>query len=160
MVNEKKILKAIASWRRANYQKSSSRHFHIESHSLSIMFPRASALAKCMATVHRRGLLTSGAQSLVSKPVSEGDPEMFDILQQERHRQKHSITLIPSENFTSKAVMDLLGSELQNKYSEGYPGERYYGGNEIIDKSESLCQARALELYGLDPAKWELMFNH
>lgn len=79
---------------------------------------------------------------------------MFDILQQERHRQKHSITLIPSENFTSKAVMDLLGSELQNKYSEGYPGERYYGGNEIIDKSESLCQARALELYGLDPAKW------
>ncbi|CAI4274398.1 BGN_3a_G0004380.mRNA.1.CDS.1 [Saccharomyces cerevisiae] len=118
------------------------------------MFPRASALAKCMATVHRRGLLTSGAQSLVSKPVSEGDPEMFDILQQERHRQKHSVTLIPSENFTSKAVMDLLGSELQNKYSEGYPGERYYGGNEIIDKSESLCQARALELYGLDPAKW------
>lgn len=96
----------------------------------------------------------SAAQQLVSKPVSVVDPEMALILQQERQRQKNSITLIPSENFTSKAVMDLLGSEMQNKYSEGYPGERYYGGNEIIDKAESLCQKRALESFGLDPAQW------
>jgi glycine hydroxymethyltransferase len=79
---------------------------------------------------------------------------MADILSQERIRQKSSITLIPSENFTSKAVMDLLGSEMQNKYSEGYPGERYYGGNEFIDKAESLCQKRALEAFGLDPEQW------
>ncbi|KAL3236624.1 glycine hydroxymethyltransferase SHM1 [Nakaseomyces bracarensis] len=92
--------------------------------------------------------------SMVSGPVEEVDPEMYGILKDERRRQKHSITLIPSENFTSKAVMDLLGSEMQNKYSEGYPGERYYGGNQYIDKAETLCQGRALELYGLDPERW------
>lgn len=97
---------------------------------------------------------TSANQVLVSKHVQEVDPEMFDILTKERQRQKHSVTLIPSENFTSKSVMDLLGSEMQNKYSEGYPGERYYGGNQFIDMAESLCQKRALELYGLDPALW------
>lgn len=92
--------------------------------------------------------------SMVSGPVKEVDPEMYGILSKERHRQKHSVTLIPSENFTSKAVMDLLGSEMQNKYSEGYPGERYYGGNQFIDQAESLCQSRALDLYGLDPKLW------
>lgn len=98
--------------------------------------------------------LSSAAQHLISKPVAEVDPEMALILQQEKDRQRNSITLIPSENFTLKAVMDLLGSEMQNKYSEGYPGERYYGGNEIIDKAESLCRNRALEAFGLDPAEW------
>lgn len=97
---------------------------------------------------------SSANQLLISKHVQEVDPEMHDILSKERHRQKHSVTLIPSENFTSKSVMDLLGSEMQNKYSEGYPGERYYGGNQFIDQAESLCQKRALELYGLDPEKW------
>lgn len=92
--------------------------------------------------------------SMISGSVKEVDPEMYRILTSERHRQKHSITLIPSENFTSKAVMDLLGSEMQNKYSEGYPGERYYGGNQFIDQAESLCQRRALDLYGLDPSRW------
>ncbi|QPG75912.1 glycine hydroxymethyltransferase shm1 [Brettanomyces nanus] len=91
---------------------------------------------------------------LLSNHVDKVDPEMNELLKEERQRQKKSITLIPSENFTSEAVMDLLGSELQNKYSEGYPGERYYGGNEIIDKVESLCQKRALEAYGLNPDKW------
>lgn len=93
-------------------------------------------------------------QKLVSQDVEDADPEMYKILQGERERQKRSITLIPSENFTSKAVMDLLGSQMQNKYSEGYPGERYYGGNQWIDQAESLCQKRALELYDLDPSKW------
>lgn len=98
--------------------------------------------------------LQPSAQALISKPVKDVDPEMYNILQSEKQRQRNSITLIPSENFTSKAVMDLLGSEMQNKYSEGYPGERYYGGNEFIDMAESLCQKRALETFGLDPAKW------
>ncbi|SGZ54291.1 CIC11C00000000960 [Sungouiella intermedia] len=98
--------------------------------------------------------LSSRAQALISKPVSEVDPEMAQILQEEKDRQRNSITLIPSENFTSKAVMDLLGSEMQNKYSEGYPGERYYGGNEVIDKAESLCRKRALEAFNLDPEQW------
>lgn len=93
-------------------------------------------------------------QTLLSQHVQEVDPEMHKILEGERSRQKHSITLIPSENFTSKSVMDLLGSEMQNKYSEGYPGERYYGGNQFIDQAESLCQKRALEVYGLNPEEW------
>ncbi|CDR41489.1 CYFA0S07e02806g1_1 [Cyberlindnera fabianii] len=102
----------------------------------------------------RNYAVSTKAQELLSKSVQEIDPEMADILSQERLRQKNSVTLIPSENFTSKAVMDLLGSEMQNKYSEGYPGERYYGGNEFIDMAESLCQKRALEAFGLDAAEW------
>lgn len=98
--------------------------------------------------------LSANAQKLMSESVKIVDPEMADILAQEKTRQKNSITLIPSENFTSKAVMDLLGSEMQNKYSEGYPGERYYGGNEIIDKAESLCRTRALEAFNLSPEEW------
>lgn len=93
-------------------------------------------------------------QILLSKHVKDIDLEMYSILQSEKSRQKHSITLIPSENFTSKSVMDLLGSEFQNKYSEGYPNARYYGGNQYIDQMESLCQKRALELYKLDPNEW------
>lgn len=62
--------------------------------------------------------------------------------------------MIASENFTSKAVLEALGSCLSNKYSEGYPGARYYGGNEYVDEIERLCQKRALQVYGLDPEKW------
>lgn len=114
-----------------------------------------SAQSKNLPAFARRAYAVSpSAQALISKSVQDVDPEMADILNQERTRQKNSITLIPSENFTSKAVMDLLGSEMQNKYSEGYPGERYYGGNEIIDKAEALCQKRALEAFGLDPSQW------
>ncbi|ODV91947.1 hypothetical protein CANCADRAFT_23607 [Tortispora caseinolytica NRRL Y-17796] len=86
--------------------------------------------------------------------LKDSDPEMYAIIEDEKKRQKESLTLIPSENFTSRAVMDALGSEMQNKYSEGYPGARYYGGNEIIDKSERLCQTRALRAFKLDSDSW------
>lgn len=79
---------------------------------------------------------------------------MYNIIEEEKKRQKHFINLIPSENFTSQAVLDALGSPMQNKYSEGYPGARYYGGNEFIDASERLCQQRALEAFGLDAKEW------
>merc|ERR1712207_14359 len=69
-------------------------------------------------------------------------------------RQVNGIELIASENFTSKAVMECLGSCLTNKYSEGLPGARYYGGNEVIDKVERLCQKRALEAFSADPEEW------
>lgn len=72
----------------------------------------------------------------------------------EKQRQRDSLVLIASENFTSKSVFDALGSVMSNKYSEGYPGARYYGGNENIDKAEILCQQRALEVFNLDPDKW------
>ena len=62
-----------------------------------------------------------------------------------------SIELIASENFASRAIMDCLGSCLTNKYAEGLPGKRYYGGNEVIDQIENLCKSRALEAYRLSP---------
>lgn len=91
---------------------------------------------------------------LLNTRLSDLDPEMANIIALEKKRQQDSLTLIPSENFTSKAVLEALGSVMQNKYSEGYPGQRYYGGNEFIDMSESLCQKRALEAYRLDPEQW------
>jgi glycine hydroxymethyltransferase len=111
-------------------------------------------LASCAA---RRGMATQTtlqwANSL-NKSLQETDPELFDIIENEKDRQRDSLVLIASENFTSKSVFDALGSVMSNKYSEGYPGARYYGGNENIDKAELLCQKRALEAFNLDPEKW------
>jgi glycine hydroxymethyltransferase len=87
-------------------------------------------------------------------PLKEHDPELYDLIEQEKSRQWRSLELIASENFTSRAVMDCLGSCLTNKYAEGLPGARYYGGNEVVDQVEVLCQKRALEAYGLDPQEW------
>lgn len=86
--------------------------------------------------------------------LKDHDPEMFDLIEQEKSRQWRSLELIASENFTSRAVIECLGSALTNKYAEGLPHARYYGGNEVVDQVEELCQARALQAYGLDPAKW------
>jgi len=88
------------------------------------------------------------------KSLKDHDPVLFDLIEQEKSRQWRSLELIASENFTSRAVIDCLGSCLTNKYSEGLPGARYYGGNEVVDEVEILCQTRALEAYGLDPEKW------
>lgn len=93
-------------------------------------------------------------QRLLSSHLQDADPVMYEIVEKEKQRQKQYINLIPSENFTSQAVLDALGSPMQNKYSEGYPGARYYGGNEFIDQSERLCQQRALETFGLDERQW------
>ena len=79
---------------------------------------------------------------------------MAALIAREAERQRSGLELIASENFTSRAVMEANGSCLTNKYSEGLPGLRYYGGNEVIDDVERLCQARALEVYGLDPEEW------
>ena len=88
--------------------------------------------------------------------IASIDPEISELLNEEQNRQRSGIELIASENFTSSAVMEALGSILTNKYSEGRPGKRYYGGNEIIDKIESLCEKRALEAFRLDPAEWSV----
>jgi len=80
------------------------------------------------------------------------DPAVFDILRRERERQNTTIQLIASENFTSPAVMAAQGSVLTNKYSEGYPGRRYYGGNYVIDEVEDLARDRATALFGADHA--------
>ncbi len=76
------------------------------------------------------------------------DRELFDIIRREEERQNTTLQLIASENFTSRAVMAATGSVLTNKYSEGYPGKRYYGGNRIIDEVEDLARRRVCELFG------------
>ena len=95
------------------------------------------------------------ATNLLFTPLS-ADTELYNILSAETERQRNSIELIASENFTSRAVLEANGSIFTNKYSEGYPGRRYYGGNEEIDKLEELCKKRALEAFGLDTAIWDV----
>ncbi|KAJ1551165.1 hypothetical protein HK096_002774 [Nowakowskiella sp. JEL0078] len=82
------------------------------------------------------------------------DKEIYDLIQKEKWRQYSCLELIASENFTSQAVMEANGSALTNKYSEGLPGARYYGGNEWIDEIENLCRNRALAAFNLDSTKW------
>ena len=89
-----------------------------------------------------------------NEPLSVADPEMYALISAEKERQRSGLELIASENFTSRAVMECLGSCLTNKYAEGLPGKRYYGGNEIVDQVENLCITRALAAYKLNPAEW------
>ncbi|KAF3005152.1 Serine hydroxymethyltransferase, cytosolic [Curvularia kusanoi] len=98
--------------------------------------------------------LPKSHQDLMEKSLVDTDNEVAQIMEREIQRQRESILLIASENVTSRAVFDALGSPMSNKYSEGYPGARYYGGNEHIDAIELLCQKRALEAFGLDSEKW------
>ncbi len=82
------------------------------------------------------------------------DTQIKKLIDIEKKRQKKVINLIASENYVSKDVLAALGTELTNKYAEGYPNARYYGGNEIVDQIELLAQKRALELFKLDPKEW------
>lgn len=85
------------------------------------------------------------------------DNKIFDLIQQEKERQLHGVELIASENFVSDQVMEAVGSVLTNKYAEGYPGRRYYGGCQIVDQTEQLAIDRAKELFG---AEWANVQPH
>ncbi len=85
-------------------------------------------------------------------PLSQVDPEIAAVLAAEEKRQEEGLELIASENFVSKAVLTALGSCLTNKYAEGYPGKRYYGGCEEVDKAETLALERLIKLYGAEAA--------
>ncbi|XP_074593348.1 serine hydroxymethyl transferase isoform X2 [Brevipalpus obovatus] len=89
-----------------------------------------------------------------TEPLAKSDPQIWNLIKKEKQRQKEGLELIASENFASLACLEALGSCLNNKYSEGYPGRRYYGGTEVIDEIEILCQQRALKVFNLDPEKW------
>src|SRR5881275_1759273 len=78
------------------------------------------------------------------------DPDIASILNSEARRQRDGLELIASENYVSRAVLEAQGSVLTNKYAEGYPGKRYYGGCEYVDVAESLAIARAKELFGAE----------
>jgi glycine hydroxymethyltransferase len=78
------------------------------------------------------------------------DPEIYALIQKETERQEYGLEMIPSENFVSEAVLDAMGSVLTNKYAEGQPGKRYYGGCHVVDEVENLASARACELFGVE----------
>jgi glycine hydroxymethyltransferase len=98
--------------------------------------------------------VNSTKSGVPNEPLEIADPEIYNLIKQEEDRQRNGLELIASENFTSRAVMEAVGSCLTNKYSEGLPGKRYYGGNEYIDKIERICIRRALVAFNLDPKEW------
>src|SRR5699024_2499693 len=82
--------------------------------------------------------------------LKQSDKELYDAITSEKKRQQNNIELIASENFVSEAVMEAAGSVLTNKYAEGYPGKRYYGGCEFVDIAEAVARERMTELVGGD----------
>src|ERR1700746_200802 len=88
----------------------------------------------------------------MSRPLDVVDPEVAEALQHEVRRQSTGLELIASENFVSEAVLEAMGSVFTNKYAEGYPGKRYYGGCEYADVVENLARDRAQQLFGAEHA--------
>ncbi|HZI81266.1 MAG TPA: serine hydroxymethyltransferase, partial [Vicinamibacterales bacterium] len=91
-------------------------------------------------------------RTALSRTLAETDPEIASAVANEQKRQSEGLELIASENFVSQAILETAGSVLTNKYAEGYPGRRYYGGCEFVDVAESLAIARAKALFGADHA--------
>eukprot|EP00656_Telonema_subtile_P013827 TRINITY_DN1702_c0_g1_i1.p1 TRINITY_DN1702_c0_g1~~TRINITY_DN1702_c0_g1_i1.p1 ORF type:complete len:499 (-),score=143.74 TRINITY_DN1702_c0_g1_i1:131-1627(-) len=114
----------------------------------------AASVARGARRYHGQSRTTAPWPVRLNQSLEEVDPDMYDIIEHEKRRLYRGLELIPSENFASTSVMEAVGSVMTNKYSEGYPGARYYGGNEFIDKSEDLCRSRALEAFRLDPNDW------
>ncbi len=94
--------------------------------------------------------MTSSAKGLFTKSIKESDPEVFASIQDEFGRQSQQIELIASENITSRAVLEAQGTVLTNKYAEGYPGRRYYGGCEFVDVTENFARDRAKKLFNCE----------
>src|SRR3954470_22959949 len=86
-------------------------------------------------------------QNSMARPLAEVDPDIYRLIQKETERQNGQIELIASENFTSQAILEATSSVFTNKYAEGYPGKRYYGGCEYADEVENLARERAKELF-------------
>ncbi len=82
--------------------------------------------------------------------IKNTDPELFDILEKELNREESTIELIASENFTSQAIMEMTGGVMTNKYAEGYPGKRYYGGCEVVDQAENIARDRLKKLFNAE----------
>ena len=89
-------------------------------------------------------------EKIYTKNLKDSDPEVFETLNRELHRQQNQIELIASENIASLAILNAQGSLMTNKYAEGYPGKRYYGGCEVVDEVEQLAIDRAKKLFGVE----------
>src|SRR6202162_925576 len=94
-------------------------------------------------------------QQRMARPLAQVDPEIYELIGKETARQSSRLELIASENFTSEAILEAAGSTLTNKYAEGYPGKRYYGGCEHMDVIENLAREGAKKLYHAEYAHVE-----
>ncbi|KAK6915973.1 Serine hydroxymethyltransferase-like domain [Dillenia turbinata] len=123
--------------------------FKILGHSMCIKRKRTTTMENSECSSRKNAIREWGNQ-----PLRIADPDIFAIMEKEKERQYKGIELIASENFVCRGVMEALGSHLTNKYSEGMPGARYYGGNQFIDEIEILCCQRALAAFDLNPDNW------
>ena len=98
--------------------------------------------------------------SRFNRSLAETDPEIAEIIREEARRQSSGLELIASENFVSEAVLEAMASVFTNKYAEGYPGKRYYGGCEYVDIVEQLAIDRARQLFGANFAKEQIGRAH
>src|SRR5688572_25635032 len=96
--------------------------------------------------------MTASVVSSMQRSLAETDPDIANAIANETRRQADGLELIASENFVSAAILEAAGSVMTNKYAEGYPGKRYYGGCEFVDVAESLAIARAKTLFGAEHA--------
>mgnify|MGYP001196013213 FL=1 len=87
---------------------------------------------------------------MINTPLKTSDPELYNILLKEIVREDTTLELIASENFVSYPVLEMAGGIMTNKYAEGYPGNRYYGGCEFVDQAENIAKDRANELFGVE----------
>lgn len=146
-------------FRAENEEEDESESFNLLGHSICPKRPRDMSFnqppSKCVV-VESEGLEARRAavRAWGNQPLAVADPEIHEMMEKEKKRQFKGIELIASENFVCRAVMEALGSHLTNKYSEGFPGGRYYTGNQHIDQIELLCCERALAAFSLDHEKW------
>merc|ERR1719273_2883605 len=115
----------------------------------------ASRPSRCLSTAQATSSAVADDLKLTAGSMESQDPEVFNMIEAEKVRERESILLSPACNYAPRSVLDTLQTVLQNKYSEGYPRARYYGGNENVDDAEELTQQRALALFHLDPAEWK-----
>lgn len=99
---------------------------------------------------HDKEIRVTGTNPTLNAPIEQIDPEIAQVIENELNRQRGTLEMIASENFVPRAVMEAQGSVLTNKYAEGYPGRRYYGGCEFVDVAETLAQQRAQAVFGGD----------
>src|ERR1700760_4403 len=100
----------------------------------------------------RTSMTTTEANDRMQRPLDTVDPSIADLLRDEANREATGLELIPSENLVSEAVLEAMGSVFTNKYAEGYPGKRYYGGCEFADVVENLARDRAKQIFGAEHA--------
>nr|DAD24395.1 TPA_asm: hypothetical protein HUJ06_025859 [Nelumbo nucifera] len=160
---EKRRDEAVVDAEKEEDEQREEEEFSLLGHPLCLKRRRDGESSSCSSSSNpsKKASIEPGLESRIAavrawgnQPLCVADPEIFEIMENEKQRQFKGIELIASENFVCRAVLEALGSHLTNKYSEGMPGARYYGGNQFIDQIETLCCERALAAFSLNPENW------